>query len=240
MCEVLGVKLDAVDMAGALQQVACFIKQGLPQQIVTVNAEIIYLAHQTPPLKKIINQAGLVVPDGSGVVWAARLLGNPVPARVPGIDLAVNIAREASREGWPLFLYGAAPGVAAQAATRLEEQFPGIKISGTAHGYLNAREQQALVNRLRQSPPDVLLVALGAPKQEYWIREHLPALKIPVCIGVGGSFDVLAGRVNRAPRWVQRAHLEWFYRIIRDPRRWKRSLAIPRFVWLVLLAKLRL
>jgi len=237
--EVLGVKLDAVDMPGALQAVTRFIKQGWPQQIVTVNAEIIYQAQKAPELKKIINRSGLVVPDGTGVVWATRLLGNPVPARVPGIDLALNIAGQACREGWRLFLYGAAPGVAGLAAARLQAQFPGLDIAGTAHGYLSTSEQQDLVPRIRTARPDVLMVALGAPQQEYWIREHMHALQVPVCIGVGGSFDVLAGKTHRAPQWVQRVHLEWFYRILRDPRRWKRSLAIPRFMWLVLRAMLR-
>lgn len=231
---MLGCRVDAVTLDEALDVLSQFIASGKPHHIVTLNAEMAYRALHDLEFKNIINRADLVTPDGSGIVWATRLLGSPVPERVAGIDLVQALAVRAAKEGWRLFLYGGAPGVAEEAARRLKERYPGLNILGTSHGYLNQEEEKKLLQSLKENPPEVLLVALGSPKQEYWIAEHLSELGIPVAIGVGGSLDVLAGRTKRAPRFMQKWGLEWLYRVIREPRRVKRILALPKFMIAVL------
>lgn len=231
---ILGAKVDAVDMEGAVDRIRRFIREGTSHHVITLNAEIIYRAQQEPELMQVINQADLVTPDGAGVVWAARYLGTPVPERVTGIDLMLELARAASAEGWRLYLYGAAPGVAEKAAQNLQKKHKNLQIVGTSHGFLTSNDMGFLVQDIKAKRPDILLVALGAPGQEYWIREHLDQLGVPVCMGVGGSFDVVAGKIKRAPRWVQRVHAEWLYRLVKEPRRFKRMLALPKFMWLVL------
>lgn len=227
---VLGCRVDGPTLAQALELIGEFIASGKPHHIVTLNAEMAYRASQDPLLRDIINRAALVTPDGAGVVLASRLLGSPVPERVAGADLVEALAAAAARQGWRLFLYGAAPGVAEKARDRLLARHPGLLVVGTAHGYLSPEEERELLARLREARPDVLLVALGSPRQEYWIDRHLEELGIPVAMGVGGTLDVLAGEVSRAPRWMQRCGLEWFYRVVRDHRRVKRVLALPKFM----------
>lgn len=227
--DILGCGVDMVDMAGALEKVETFINAGTPHHIITLNAEIIYRAQNEPKLKKVINSAHLVTPDGAGVVWASRRLGKPLRERVTGIDLTTELAGKASQKGWKLFLYGAAPGVADEAALNLKKKYPGLRIAGTSHGYRKPEEMPDLIAEIKKAKPHILLVALGAPRQEYWIREHLQEIGVPVCMGVGGSFDVLAGRVERAPVWAQKAGLEWAYRLVKQPSRFKRMLALPKF-----------
>lgn len=230
-CRVLGCRLDSLTLAEALERIEKFIASGTPHHIVTLNAEIAYRASRDSGLLDIINRAGLVTPDGAGVVWAARFLGTPVPERVTGVDLVEALAARAAKKGWRLFFYGAAPGVAEKARDRLLSRYPGLKISGTAHGYLPPREEEDLLARLKALRPDILLVALGAPKQERWIARHLEELGIPVAIGVGGALDVLAGEARRAPLWMQRKGMEWLYRLLKDPKRVKRMMALPKFIW---------
>lgn len=228
--EILGTLVDKITMEDALAKVEAFIREEKPRHIITLNAEIIYRAQTEARLKKVINQADLVTPDGAGVVWASHKLGDPLPERVTGIDLMLKIAEQASQKGWKLYLYGAAPGVAKQAARNLEKNFTGIKIVGTKHGFLSSKEMDEMIAHIKAQKPQVLFVALGAPRQEYWIREHLEELQVPVCMGVGGSFDVISGKVKRAPKIFQDLHLEWFYRLLKEPKRFKRMLALPKFV----------
>ena len=231
---ILGAAIHGVTMEEAVNRIKEFIAAGSPHQVITLNAEILYRATREPALMELIRRADLVTPDGAGILWAARKLGKPLPERVTGIDLMLAIAKEAPAHGWRLFLYGGAPGGAEKAAHNLRQAHPGIDIAGTAHGYLSPEEQEELKEQIRQARPHILLVALGAPKQEYWIRDNLPALGVPVAIGVGGSFDVISGNVKRAPVWMQKAHLEWLYRLIKEPRRYKRMLALPKFMAVVL------
>lgn len=228
---VLGCRVDGPTLAEAVELVEQFITSGTPHHIVTLNAEMAYRASREPELLEIINRAGLVTPDGAGIVWAARFLGAPVAERVTGVDLVEALAARAAEKGWRLFFYGAAPGVAEEARARLLSRYPGLKISGTAHGYLTPAEEKDLLARLKTMRPDILLVALGAPKQEYWIARHLEELGIPVAMGVGGALDVLAGEVRRAPLWMQRKGMEWLYRVLKDPKRAKRIMALPKFIW---------
>ena len=227
---ILGVGIDCIDSEEALTQIENFIADGNPHQVVTANAEIIYQASRNEKMRNVINQAQMVTADGSGVVWASKQLGHPLRQRVTGIDLVNSICEQSARKGWKLYILGAAPGVAATAAVNIRQKFPGCNIVGTHHGYFNAKEEKQIVAELLQLQPDVLFVALGAPKQEYWIAEHMAQLQIPVSMGIGGSMDVLSGNVKRAPRWMQKMSLEWLYRLLIQPTRFKRVLALPKFM----------
>ena len=226
--EILGVGIDRIDSQQALQQIGEFIENGEPHQIVTANAEIIYQASKNEKMRNVINAAQMVTADGSGVVWASRQLGQPLAQRVTGIDLVNSICQQSAKEKWKIYILGSAPGVAATAAVNIRNKFPGCNIIGTHHGYFNAKEEKQILAELEQLKPDVLFVALGAPKQEYWIADHIQKLGIPVAMGIGGSMDVLSGNVKRAPKWMQKMSLEWLYRLLIQPTRFKRVLALPK------------
>ena len=228
--EILGVGIDCIDSQQALQQIGEFIENGEPHQIVTANAEIIYQASKNEKMRNVINAAQMVTADGSGVVWASRQLGQPLAQRVTGIDLVNSICQQSAKEKWKIYILGSAPGVAATAAVNIRNKFPGCNIIGTHHGYFNAKEEKQILAELEQLKPDVLFVALGAPKQEYWIADHIQKLGIPVAMGIGGSMDVLSGNVKRAPKWMQKMSLEWLYRLLIQPTRFKRVLALPKFM----------
>ncbi|MGM9525513.1 MAG: WecB/TagA/CpsF family glycosyltransferase [Peptococcaceae bacterium] len=228
--EILGVGIDRIDSQQALQQIGEFIENGEPHQIVTANAEIIYQASKNEKMRNVINAAQMVTADGSGVVWASRQLGQPLAQRVTGIDLVNSICQQSAKEQWKIYILGSAPGVAATAAVNIRNKFPGCNIIGTHHGYFNAKEEKQILAELEQLKPDVLFVALGAPKQEYWIADHIQKLGIPVAMGIGGSMDVLSGNVKRAPKWMQKMSLEWLYRLLIQPTRFKRVLALPKFM----------
>lgn len=235
--DILGVKVSSLTRRQAVETIAGFIgKSAGSHQVVTANAELIYRAWHDPELLQVINRASLVTADGSGVLWAARRLGTPLPERVTGIDLTLDLVEEAVRCGWRLFFYGGLPGVANEAAARLAREYPGLQVAGTAHGYLEAAAEEAMLDDLRRLRPHLLLVGLGMPRQEFWLGRHLAGLQVPVGLGVGGTLDVLAGRARRAPAWVQRVGLEWAYRLVREPSRWRRQLALPIFAWKILRA----
>lgn len=228
--EILGVGIDKVNSQQALEKIGAFIASGQPHQIVTANAEIIYQASKNEKMRHVINNAQMVTADGSGVVWASRQLGEPLEQRVTGIDLVNSICEQSAKDKWKIYILGSAPGVAAAAAVNIRNKFPGCNIVGTHHGYFNAKEEKQILAELEQLKPDVLFVALGAPKQEYWIADHLTELGISVGMGIGGSMDVLSGNVKRAPKWMQKMSLEWLYRLLIQPTRFKRVLALPKFM----------
>ena len=231
--DILGCNVDRIGMDQTLQKIAEFIQSRKPHHIITLNAEIIYKAQSDPRLKEIINEADIVTPDGSGVVWASKHLNAPVPERVTGIDLTLKLTELAPKKGWTFYFYGGAPSVAETAAQNLQKKYNGIKIVGTCHGYITEAEKQNLLEDIKQKQPDILLVALGAPGQEFWIKDHQKTLQVPVCIGVGGSLDVIAGRVKRAPLFLQKSGLEWLYRLLKEPHRIGRMTALPKFTVLV-------
>ncbi len=199
-------------------------------QVVTANAEMLYASLQDRELARILEDAELVTADGAGVLLAARMCGFSLPERVAGFDLMLACLQEAAREGVPVFFLGSSPEVLQQALLRMHECCPGLNIAGSHHGYFNDVEGEAIVAQIRARRPRLLFVALGAPRQEKWIYRHKDKLPPCVAIGVGGSLDVLAGKVRRAPRWMQRAGLEWFYRLLREPSRLHRMSAIPLFL----------
>ena len=239
---VLGVRVDRVSQLQALdlvdQMIALFRASGntLPcQQIVTVNTEFVMAAQKNIEFCQTINNAALVVADGIGVVWATRFVGFPTPERITGTDMLVALAKRCAERGYRLYLLGAAPGVAEQTGVCLQALAPGLQIAGTYAGTPALAEEDAIIERIHAANTDVLCVAYGAPSQELWIFRNLPRLPAAVAIGVGGAYDFLSGRQRRAPRAMQRIGLEWLYRFYREPWRWKRMLAIPRFMLLVLL-----
>lgn len=235
---ILGVPVDAVSLDEALARIQEFLEQEAVHQVVTLNAEMVVLAQKDPDFRRVVQQAALVVPDGSGVRLGARILGYRLPERVAGIDLMQALCQRAARQGWRVYFLGAEPGVAKEAARRLQERYPGLVVVGTQQGYFNPASLPEVLARIRESRPEILFVALGAPKQELWLAEHLPFLKVKVGMGVGGSLDVVAGRVKRAPRWMQRLGLEWLFRLLQEPARWRRVLALPRFLLGVLRERL--
>ncbi len=234
MTRILGLNVHRVDMDGAVACVLGLVRSGGTRQVVTLNAEMAVRAAADPAFAEIVNRADLVVPDGIGVVWAARVLGEPVPGRVAGFDLMQELVAVAEREGWPVFLLGAAPGVAESAAACLVARLPRLKLAGVHHGYFSESQGPDVAAMVRASGARLVFVAMGSPRQETWIARNAQRLGDCVCMGVGGSLDVLAGKASRAPAWVRRAGLEWLYRVASQPARLRRALALPRFVWLVL------
>jgi N-acetylglucosaminyldiphosphoundecaprenol N-acetyl-beta-D-mannosaminyltransferase len=238
---VLGVRVDRLSQQQTLDAIEQMIGQrhadnSLPcKQVVTVNPEFVMMAQHHAVFRQCINQAALVVADGVGIVWAARYLRTPVPERVTGTDTVAELARRCAPKGYRLYLLGAAPGIAELAGERLQELAPGLQIAGTYAGSPAPEEEEAIIGRICSAQADVLCVAYGAPAQELWIRRNLSRLPVAVAMGVGGAFDFLSGRQRRAPLLLRRMGLEWCYRLYREPWRWRRMLALPRFAVQVLL-----
>lgn len=202
------------------------------RHIITLNAEILYRAQSDPRLMEIINKADLVTPDGSGTVWGVKQLTGHEVERVTGIDLMTELCRQSSQCGWKVFLLGGKPGIADEAGRRLEDR-DNTRVVGMLNGYFQPEDEESIVERINDSGADILFVALGAPKQELWIDRYRERLEVPVAIGVGGSFDVISGQVERAPAAFRKMGLEWLWRLLKEPWRWKRMLALPKFMMLV-------
>ena len=235
--KILGVNVDSVTMAQAVESVEKLIAAKKNSIVVTANAEMLLRATNDDELKNILNSSELVVPDGAGTVWAARHLGYEMPERVAGFDLVQELMKIAPSKGYKFFLFGSAPTIADKAKLKAEELYPNIKIVGTRNGYFTAADEPEIIAQIKNSKPDILLAALGVPKQEKWLAAHKDELNVPVNIGVGGTFDVMAGVVKRAPKWMQRAKLEWLFRAMLQPSRAGRLIALPKFVFKVVNSK---
>lgn len=237
-----GVRLDMLDMAGALERVNTALAGEGRVAVFTPNAEMIYRSAAERRLAGILNRGDINVADGVGAVWAARRLCTPLPGRVPGIELGEAVIANCAAGGVPVYLLGGARGVAERAALRLEAKHPGLKVAGTHHGYFNyfSSENAAVLRDINDKSPELLIVCFGFPRQEEWIvrnRENLPSVK--VLMGLGGSLDVWADNVRRAPVIFRRAGLEWLWRIVRSPSRLGRAAALPAFVFMTLREKRR-
>ena len=241
--EILGIPVDMVDMAQAAGKLEELMRSEGCSLIVTPNSEIVVNAGKDPELMEIIRSADLVIPDGIGLVYASRLLGSPLTERVTGIDFLNWALDLLEREGKSIYLLGSRPGsdgslsVAEAAAAKMKEAFPGLKIAGTHHGYFSDEEEPEIVDAINNSGADFLCVALGSPKQEKFIARHRDDLCVKAAIGVGGSLDVWAGTVKRAPEFYRNHGLEWLYRLAQQPSRYKRMAALPKFMIRVLLSK---
>ena len=233
---ILGIKISAVDTATTLATIEEFIRSGRPHMVVTADSSAVVLARKDRELREIINSADLVTPDSVGILWAARRFGTPLPERVSGVDVVESLCDRAARSGYRVFLLGAAPGVAEAAAEKLQQKYPGLTVAGTHHGFFRPEDSASVVRKIRESKPDILFVGMGIPLQEKWLYRHLDELRVPVSMGVGGTFDVVSGKVKRAPKWLQRHGLEWIFRLANNPRKIRKCLTLPVFVLMVLRA----
>lgn len=214
-------------MAETVRRIGEAVKEKKPFRVITANPEMIYAANQDERLRDLINSANLVTADGIGVIWAAGFLGTPLPERVTGIDLLHAIFPIAGERKWRVFFLGGRPGVAERAANQVQQDFPGI-IWQSENGFFSSNCEGELCEKIKLFKPDLLLVGLGAPRQDYWIAANSELAF--VSIGVGGSFDALAGIVLRAPQLIRKLKLEWLYRLWQEPWRWRRQMVLPRFV----------
>jgi len=234
---VLNIMIDVVTMKEAVGRVEQFIDKQKPHLVVTPNAEMIMMANEDNDLAQIINGADLVVPDGAGVVWAARYNDDVMPERVAGYDLVQNLLAQSATRKYRIYMFGGAPGIVNKAKNIAEKRYPGVQIVGIHHGFFTEKDEPEIVSNIKACRPDILLVGLGVPRQEKWLLQYSKQIAAPVAIGVGGTFDVMAGTVLRAPLWMQNANLEWLYRLISEPKRAIRMLALPRFVMQVVISK---
>ena len=236
---VLGVPFDHVTIDETIRRIDAMVASRRPHYVVTANVDFLVQAHRDVELRRILLEADLVLCDGTPVLWASRWLGNRLPERVAGSDLAPALIQSAAEKGHRLFFLGAAPGVAAAAAEKLQQQYPSLQIAGTyapPFSHLLEMDHDEITRRIRAANPDILLVSFGCPKQEKWIAMHHRALGVPVAIGVGATLDFLAGRVKRAPAWMRHTGTEWLYRLVQEPRRLYRRYASDLFHFLPTLA----
>ena len=235
--DVLGVSFDNVTMDEAVDKAMAFLEEDRPHLAATPNPEIVQRAGRDPEYAEVLRQADLVIPDGIGVVYAARILGRPLKGRIPGIDLASALMERMARTGKRLFLLGAKPGVAEQAAVKLQAEHPGLVVCGSHDGYF--QEDGPVVEAIRTARADVVFVCLGFPRQEKWAAAHGQAAGARLYIGLGGALDVFAGKVERAPEQFQRLGLEWLYRLMKEPSRIGRMAKLPLFLVSAVGAKAR-
>lgn len=232
--------IDALTFAETLAEVERLIQARRPVQHCVVNAAKAVQMNEDPRLREIVSSCALVNADGQSLVWASQILGQPVPERVTGIDLFEALLGLAADRGFGVYFLGATDEVLEDAVARARREHPALRVCGRHHGYWDAADNDELVASVRAAQPDILFVALPSPRKEYWLAEYLERLDVPFSMGVGGSFDVYAGRVKRAPLWMQRVGLEWSYRFWQEPlRMWQRYLlGNLKFVYIVVKCRL--
>ena len=231
--QILGLPVHNVDMVSALTAIHAFARTGRPHHVVTADASMLVMAQEDSELRAIIAGADLVTPDSMGVLWAAGRKKTPLRERVSGVEIAERLCAESGARGNRIFFLGAGPGVAAAAAEKMRAKYPGACIAGVRDGYFSQAETKEVIDAVRASTANILLVAMGIPKQEKWIQEHRGVLGCSVLIGVGGTLDVLSGQVRRAPRVMQALRLEWLWRVLSNPSKLNKVMLLPRFVRLV-------
>ena len=238
LIKILEVNIDRVNMDQAVERVReLTADRSSSSLVVTPNSEMLAAAAEDKELARILNSADLAAADGIGVVFASKILGEPLEERVAGFDLISRLFKEFAEEDIKFYFLGGKPGTVDRAAANLNERYPALNISGYHHGYLDQEAQQKVVAEINARDIDILLVGMGFPLQENFLDKNLKKLKVGAAVTVGGSFDVLAGRVKRAPLWMQKAALEWFYRLLQEPSRFGRMLSLPKFIYLVIKSK---
>lgn len=225
---IAGISIDQLTERDVVERVKVFVESGECHQIITANPLMIMAAEKDQALRAAFDGADLVIADSVGVQWAARLQGRRL-TKISGIDLMDSLCAQAAKEGWRVFFLGAAPGVAEIAAKILAERHVGLLVVGTYHGYFNRETEEGVIQRIAQSKTALLFVALSTPYQDGWIHDNLNRLGASVVMGVGGSFDVISGRLRRAPPWMRAAGLEWFFRLLQEPGRFPRMIRLPFF-----------
>lgn len=234
---IFGVPFSKLSMNETVNLVTRMIESREPHQIITANPIMVMSAVDSPTYLDLLQAADLVVPDGAGIVWAANYVGNPVAERVAGFDLLHRLMQLGELKGWKVYLLGASPEMIEAAANSLKRQYPALQLVGYRDGYFQAAEDAAVIANIREHDPDILLVGRSADKQEPWIAHYKQQLGVPVIMGVGGSFDVLSGKLKRAPGIFQKLRMEWFYRLLQEPWRYKRMLVLPKFAMKVIREK---
>ncbi|MFW5790740.1 MAG: WecB/TagA/CpsF family glycosyltransferase [Bacillota bacterium] len=241
--KILGVKFNILDQAGFIKEIDLELSKNRydSKYVVTPNAEIVMQARKNLELNEILNSAWLSSPDGSGILLASKLLPGRVvfEERVAGFDLMEELIELASQKNYSVYFLGGRPGVAEKAREKLLKNYSELNICGCHHGYLNDKLEEKVIGDINQQKPDLLLIGMGAPRQEYFIAEYKDRLNIKVALTVGGSFDVISGEKARAPVWVQKIYLEWLYRLLQEPSRWQRILVLPHFVFIILINSIK-
>lgn len=230
---ILGCRLDAIDADAATDAILRFARERTGAQIVTLGTEMVVHAQHDARYRNVVNACALSLCDTVGLLAVARSRGAELRDRVTGVELLEHLCARAAQEGVRVFLFGGAPGIAERAAAELQRRYPGLPIAGTRSGYFAADESPRIADEIRASGAQLLFAGLGFPKQEYWLAEHLKSTGCGAGIGVGGSFDVISGNLERAPERWRKMGLEWLYRLLKEPRRWRRQLALPHFVLLI-------
>ena len=235
--DVMGLKFDSMTMDEALSRAEALLRGEKAAYVVTPNAEIAYEALHDGQLREMLNGADLMLPDGAGVVLASKLLRTPVKQKVAGVDFAAGLLGVLERNGQSLYLLGGKLGIGELAAQKMLEAHPQLRIAGIADGYF--QDEAPVIAKINASGADALFVCLGAPKQERFMVQHQQELHVHLMAGLGGSLDAFAGTVQRAPAWMIRLNLEWLYRLIREPKRFRRMLRLPKYLWAVMLKRIR-
>lgn len=232
---VLGVKIDNVTVEDATDRIFEMLKYGGNHAVFTPNSEMVYAAYKDSEFCDLLNSADMLTPDGIGIVYASKILDKPLASRAGGYDIACNLIDRIAKSGERLYLFGGKPDVAEKAAENIEKEYPFINIVGMHHGYFSPDEEDAIIADINEKNADILFVCLGSPMQEEWIFKNRDRLSCRVMMGIGGSLDVFAGVAERAPESWQNLGLEWLYRLIKEPRRFWRMLALPKFALTVLI-----
>ncbi len=235
--ECFGILFDDGDPDEITAKALSLIGSDRGVYAVTPNPEIVLAARKDPELRDALRSADLILPDGVGLVWASKILGRPLYHRLPGIDFAYGLLKELAERGGSVFLLGASPGVAQLAGEKLQRAYPGLRIAGTQHGYFASRDEAALPEEIRQSGAELLFVCLGSPKQELWMKQYSAELPGVLMIGLGGALDVFSGRLRRAPQHWRKIGLEWLYRLLQEPKRFKRMIRLPEILWAAMTEK---
>lgn len=234
---IFGVPVSRLNMKDTLNVLIQAVESRCPHQVITANPIMVMAALENPMYMSVMKQAELIVPDGTGVVWAANYVGHPVPERVAGFDLLHELLGAGENYHWKVYLLGSTSEVIQATAQRVHELYPGITVCGKRDGFFGPEEDEAVIAAIREANPDLLFVARGADTQEPWIGKFKEQLGVPVMMGVGGSFDVISGKAKRAPKLFQKFRAEWLYRLLKEPSRYKRMLALPKFAMKVMREK---
>lgn len=238
---VIDCPVDCLDMNQTIEKIENTIKQKKKCQHVVVNVSKFMEMRKDPQLKKIIEDCQIINADGMPLVWASKLLGDPLPERVTGIDLFYNLIKLSSEKGYRPFFFGAREWVVKDVVETFKAKYPDLQVAGFRNGYYNKDEEGNIAEMIKDSKADMLFVGFSSPMKEKFLNKWMPVMNVPFCMGVGGSFDIVAGKTQRAPEWMQKTGLEWLYRIIQEPRRmWKRyAKTNPGFVWIVFMEYLK-
>ena len=234
--DVLGCSIDPLDLSGSVARCEEIIESRRATQLVAINASKLVALRRDERLKRIVQQCELVHADGQSVVWASRLLGVPIPERVPGIELMFEVLALAERRGYRVYILGARERVLEHAVGEIRKRYPRLNLCGWHHGYFAESDEAALADEISLATPDIVMVAMSSPRKEYWLSEYGRRLGAPLNLGVGGSIDVVAGVTRRAPEWMQRLGLEWAFRMAQEPQRLGRRYAVTNTRFLGLLA----